>query len=111
MVGKNFPKSKSNIKNILIIPKIPKAIGDNIPITFVSDVCKKVVNMSPSKVMKTIIPKVTKSPIISGEDFFLVLFERKDMKAGNKGNTQTAVSGVNTPKIKEEKISEKNIFF
>ena len=36
--GKNFPKSKSKIKNKLISPSIAKAIGEIIPIAFVKEV-------------------------------------------------------------------------
>ena len=54
--------SKLNINNILIIPKIPNAIGDTIDIDFVSDSCKSCVNINPNKNIDEITPKVTMKP-------------------------------------------------
>jgi len=61
-LGMSLLKSKLNIKNKLIIPKIMNAIGETIPITFVREVCKNFVNINPIRNIEDITPKVTIIP-------------------------------------------------
>ena len=61
-MGKNFPKSKLNIKNKLTIPKIEKAIGETMPIALVKEACSNCVNISPKRNMEEITPSVTINP-------------------------------------------------
>ena len=61
-LGKSFPKSKLNIKKILMMVKIPNAIGEIIPITFVKDFCKKKVKIKPNKNIEVKTPKLTTIP-------------------------------------------------
>ncbi len=60
--GMNLETSKLNIKNKLIIPKIPKAIGEIIPITFVNETSNIVVKINPKINIKTITPAVITNP-------------------------------------------------
>jgi hypothetical protein len=102
--GMYLLKSKLNIKKILIIASIMKAIGETIFITLVSETFSIVVNTKPSSIMNRITPRVTVSPIIIGVFLSALaesLLERYDKKAGYKGKTQTAVNGVNSPSKKE----------
>lgn len=107
-LGINLEKSKSNIKAKLISPKIKKAIGEIIPITLVRDFCRSVVKINPNKIIKIIIPVKIVNP--NNKKVFLLsfpenLFDKKAKNPGYKGRTQTAVSGVNKPRIKEGAIS------
>ncbi len=60
--GKNFEKSTLKISKILIIPRIPKAIGESIPITFVRDTCRIVVKIRPNRNINEITPRTTSRP-------------------------------------------------
>ena len=60
--GKSREKSKLNIKNKLMIAKIPNAIGETIPITFVKDACKNFVKINPNKNIEDITPNATIIP-------------------------------------------------
>ena len=60
--GKNLEKSRLNIKNKLIIPSIANAIGETMPMTFVNDSCKRVVNIKPRRVINITTPKTTIKP-------------------------------------------------
>jgi len=60
--GISLLKSKLNIRNKLTTARIPKAIGDTIPITLVNDVCKNFVNINPIRNIEDITPKVTNNP-------------------------------------------------
>ena len=60
--GMNLPKSTSNIKSKLITNKIPKAIGETIFITLVSDAWNKVVKTMPIKSMNAMTPSVAINP-------------------------------------------------
>ena len=73
ILGKNLVKLKLKIKNKLTIARIPKAIGDTIPITFVNETCKNFVKINPNKNIETITPKATIKPnkiIVFFGDFF-----------------------------------------
>jgi hypothetical protein len=54
--GMYLPKSTLNIIRRLIIRRMPKAIGDITPITFVKETCRTVVNIIPRKNMNKITP-------------------------------------------------------
>lgn len=60
--GKNLEKSKLNIKKILTIAKIPNAMGEIIPITFVSETCRNWVKIKPIKNIEVITPRATIRP-------------------------------------------------
>jgi len=108
--GKNLPKSKSNIKNILIIPNMAKAIGETIAITLVKDCCKRVVKISPKSNIKIMTPETTIAPNKAYDFLFTSpenLVERKAKNPGYKGKTQTAVKGVRRPNTKEVIMSKK----
>jgi hypothetical protein len=60
--GINLPMSILNINAILINPKIKKAIGETIPITFVRDTSRIVVKTRPNKNMKEITPMEISKP-------------------------------------------------
>ena len=77
--GKYLPTSIFNINNMLIINNIKNAIGDIIPIIFVKDTCKNVVNINPNKNINVIMPRVIINPdIISNPllNFLEILLER-----------------------------------
>lgn len=61
-LGKNLLSSILNINIKLISPRIPNAIGDTIPITFVREDCRIVVNTSPRIIINEITPVETKIP-------------------------------------------------
>ena len=61
-LGINFPKSTLKINKRLKNPRIPKAMGEIIPTTFVKDFCKNVVNINPKRSIKIITPKVMSKP-------------------------------------------------
>ena len=61
-LGNNLEKSKLKIKNKLTIAKIPKAIGEIIPIALVREACKNCVKINPTKNIEVITPKVTNKP-------------------------------------------------
>ena len=61
-LGNNLEKSKLNIRNKLTIAKIPKAIGDIIPITLVREACRNFVNINPIRNMEDMTPEVTINP-------------------------------------------------
>ena len=110
ILGINLPKSKLNIKNILIIPNMAKAIGETIAITLVKDCCNKVVKIRPKSNIKIITPKTITAPNKAYDFLFTSpenLVERKAKNPGYKGKTQTAVKGVRRPKTKEVIISRK----
>ncbi len=78
-LGINFPKSTLKINRRLKNPKIPNAIGEIIPTTFVKDFCRNVVKINPKRSMKIITPKVMSKPnkaycllftLLSLEDWF-----------------------------------------
>ena len=60
--GNNLLKSKLKIKNKLTTAKIPKAIGDIIPMALVNEACKNFVNINPTKNKEEITPRVTINP-------------------------------------------------
>ena len=60
--GKSREKSKLNIKNKLTIAKIPNAIGEIIPITFVKDAWRNFVKIKPIKNIDVITPIATITP-------------------------------------------------
>ena len=60
--GKNLEKSILNIKNILITARIPNAMGEIIPITFVREACKNLVKIKPIKNIDVITPRATIRP-------------------------------------------------
>ena len=60
--GKSREKSKLNIKNKLTIAKIPNAIGEIIPITFVSEAWRNFVKIKPIKNIDVITPVATITP-------------------------------------------------
>ena len=62
--GKNLLKSTLKINSILINARIPKAIGETIPIAFVKDSCNSFVKINPNKNMEVITPPVTIKPRI-----------------------------------------------
>ena len=45
-----------------MIAKIPNAIGEIIPITFVKDTCKNFVKINPNKNIEDITPNATTTP-------------------------------------------------
>ena len=57
-LGKNFPISKLNIIKILIIPRMPNAIGLIISIDFVKDSWSRNVKINPKINIETITPEV-----------------------------------------------------
>lgn len=61
-VGRNLLISILKINNKLMIINMPNAAGDTTPITLVSDTCRTVVNINPSKTMNKITPEVTINP-------------------------------------------------
>ena len=61
-LGNNFPMFTLNIIRMLIIARMPKAIGLIIPIALVKDSCKKKVKINPKMNMEIITPKVTMNP-------------------------------------------------
>ena len=61
-LGKNLPKSKSKIKNKLTKAKIPKAIGEIIPIALVNEAWRNFVKINPNKNIEDITPKATIKP-------------------------------------------------
>ena len=85
ILGINLLKSKLKIKNMLMIPKIPNAMGEIIEITFVRDSWRIVVNIRPRAIIKARTPATTNRPnkiiafLFSSPDS---LFERKERKAG-----------------------------
>ena len=102
--GKSREKSKLNIKNKLTIAKIPKAIGETIPITLVKDTCKNFVKINPTKNIELITPKATIIPkriIVLFDSFLETWFDKYARNAGYNGKTQTAASGANNPARKE----------
>lgn len=106
--GINLDKSTLNIRAKLINPRIANAIGEITAITFVRDFCKIVVKINPNKIIKMIIPADIVNP--NRKKVFLLsfpenLFDKKTRNPGYKGRTQTAVKGVNKPKINELKTS------
>ena len=62
ILGKNLPKSKLNIKDKLTTAKIPKAIGEIIPIALVSEAWRNFVKINPNKNIEDITPKATINP-------------------------------------------------
>ena len=60
--GKSREKSKLNIKNKLTTAKIPNAIGEIIPITFVSEACRNLVKIKPIKNIDVTTPIATITP-------------------------------------------------
>ena len=60
--GKNLPASILRINRMLITNKMAKATGETIPMTFVKDVSRKVVNNKPKRNMKKITPEVIIKP-------------------------------------------------
>lgn len=60
--GISLLKSKLNIKNKLTTARIPKAIGEIIPIALVREACKNFVNINPIRNIEDITPKVTNNP-------------------------------------------------
>lgn len=97
---------------MLIRNKMPNAIGDIIPTIFVSDTCSIVVNNNPKTAIKRITPALIINPNMIGSLLFFsfpdIWFERYARNAGYRGNTHTAVSGVNNPSVNEKKRSVKN---
>ncbi len=108
-LGINLEKLRSNIKARLIKPRMANATGEIMLMTLVRDFCRRVVNTNPSKTIKIIIPvkivkpKRKKVLLLS---FPENLFDKKAKNPGYNGKTQTAVKGVNKPKIKELAISK-----
>ena len=83
--GKSLEKSKLNIKNKLTTAKIPKAIGEIIPIAFVKEVCRNFVKINPNKNIEDITPIATTTPkrIIPRFDSFPVSwFDKYARNAG-----------------------------
>ena len=85
--GKNLPISMLNINSTLIIIKVPKAIGDTMPIILVSDTCSTVVKINPNRNINIITPKVMISPniinnFLSGSFCLDNFFERYDKNPG-----------------------------
>ncbi|MDA0524296.1 hypothetical protein J2750_002228 [Methanococcoides alaskense] len=109
VLGKNLPISKSSINNILMMNSMPNAIGEIIPMTFVSETCNIVVNNIPRSAIKRITPALIISPKMIGSFSFFsfpdIWLERYARNAGYNGKTQTAVSGVSNPSVKEINIS------
>jgi len=68
--GKNLEKSISNINIKLIIANMLNAVGDTIPITFVSETLSMVVNINPMINIKLITPEATNKLKINGLVFF-----------------------------------------
>lgn len=103
--GKNLPASTSKINMILIINKITKAIGEIIPMTFVKEISRKVVNTSPRRSMKKITPEVIIKPNRTGSLLFVSFpdnwLDRYTKKPGYRGKTHNAVKGVNNPSMNE----------
>jgi len=62
ILGNNLLKSKLNIKNKLTTAKIPKAIGEIIPMALVREACKNFVNIKPKRNIEEITPRVTINP-------------------------------------------------
>ena len=62
--GKILPKSMLKINKMLTNANIPKAIGETIPMAFVKDDCKNLVNIKPNKNIEETTPKVTITPSI-----------------------------------------------
>jgi len=62
ILGKNLPTSISKISNKLIIISIPKAIGETIPITWVKEISRSVVNIKPSININRTTPNVIITP-------------------------------------------------
>ena len=100
----NLEKSKLNIRNKLTTAKIPKAIGEIIPIALVKEACKNFVNIKPNKNIEDITPRVTINPKRI-KVFFDSLpenwFDRQAKKAGYNGRTQTAAKGAKSPARKD----------
>ena len=67
--------STSNIRSKLISARMPKAIGETIPITLVNDICKKVVNTRPSRSINKITPAVIINPNVKIGIFFFPVIE------------------------------------
>ncbi len=55
-------KSKLNMRNKLTRAKIPKAIGDMIPMTLVREACRNFVNINPIRNIEDMTPAVTINP-------------------------------------------------
>jgi len=85
LLGNILERSTLKIKSRLITPKIPKAIGETIPITLVKDFCRIVVKSRPKTSIKIITPRVIISP---SEAYALLVvfpenwFARNARKAG-----------------------------
>jgi len=62
VLGKNLPISKLKISNIEIIPRMPKAIGEMIPMALVNDSCNSSVKIKPINSMERITPLVMIRP-------------------------------------------------
>jgi len=102
--GKNLEKSKLNIKNKLTNAKIPKAMGEMIPITLVKETCKNFVKIKPTKNIELITPRETitpKSIIVLFDSFLETWFDKYAKNAGYNGKTQTAARGAKSPARKE----------
>jgi len=111
-LGKNFPTSTLNINSKLITSSTPKAIGDTMPMIFVSDAFSILVKISPSMNMNRIAPEVIIRPkkkmvVLRGSfsDSWLVRYTKKP---GYRGKTQTAPSGVSKPKTNAAPSSDKS---
>lgn len=61
-LGKSFPISKLNIIKMLMMARIPNAIGLIIPMELVRDFCNKKVKINPKINIETITPNVTVNP-------------------------------------------------
>ena len=105
MRGKNRPASTSKINRIPITNKITKAIGEIIPMTFVKEISRKVVNTSPNRNIKKITPDVIIKPNSTGSLRFVSFpdnwLERYTKKPGYRGKTHNAVNGVSNPSMNE----------
>ena len=60
--GRNLPISTLKINSKLIMNSMPKATGDTIAMTLVSDTSRTVVNISPSNIINRITPEVITKP-------------------------------------------------
>jgi len=99
-LGSNLLKSKLNINNRLITAKIPKAIGEIIPIALDKEACKNFVKINPNTNIDRITPNATTNPnniIVFLDSFPDNLFDKYARKPGYKGKTHTAPSGANIP--------------
>lgn len=102
--GKSREKSKSKIKNKLTTAKIPKAIGEIIPIALVNEAWRNFVKINPNKNIENITPEATINPkriIVFFDSFSDTWFDKYARNAGYNGKTQTAASGANKPARKD----------